>query len=173
METDDERMAMAAAGNDLAAFGRIVRGQQGLLVRFAARMLGGDVSTGEDLAQEAFLRLWGQRHDWRAEGNVRAFLLKTVHHLCLDRLRRAGRFVPLDSAPEPSAPGADPALALAVRDAISQLPDTHRAVFLLSAYDGLTYEEIAGALCLPPGTVASRKHHAVKMLREHLKDWWE
>jgi RNA polymerase sigma-70 factor (ECF subfamily) len=172
METDDERMAKAAAG-DVAAFGRLVRERQGLLIGFAARMLGGDVSGGEDLAQEAFLRLWSQRDGWRAEGKTQAFLLRAVHHLCLDRLRRRARLAPLESAPESIAPGADPALALAVRDAIAALPATHRAVFVLSVYDGLSHAEIAEALCLPPGTVASRKHHAVRMLRETLKDWWD
>jgi len=62
-------------------------------------------------------------------------------------------------------------LAQAVRDAVVELPETHRGVLILSVYEDTSYGEIAAALEISPGTVASRKNHAVAMLRRRLAAW--
>jgi RNA polymerase sigma-70 factor, ECF subfamily len=172
MDRPDDALLSQAAAGDTAAFGCLVTRHQDTLVRFAARMLSGDVSAGEDIAQEAFLRLWRVRATWKPEGKLRAWLIHTAFRLCLDQQKKQLPSLPLIET-DSMQRQPDPALALSVKNAIQTLPETHRAVFVLSAYHGLTHDEIAEALCLPPGTVASRKHHAIRHLRHTLADWWE
>jgi len=71
---------------------------------------------------------------------------------------------------------ASPGLAVERRDlrdaleaALAELPEDQRSVFLLSAVEGLKYEQIAEVLDVPSGTVASRKHLAVRALRAELE----
>ncbi len=170
MDRPDDALLSQAASGDTAAFGCLVTRHQAVLIGFSARMLGGDVSAGEDIAQETFLRLWRARETWKPEGKLRSWLLHTAFRLCLDHQKKTMPSL-LETDQQQHTP--DPTLALSVKDALGALPETHRAVFLLSAYHGLTHEEIADALCLPPGTVASRKHHAIRHLRRALADWWE
>ena len=60
--------------------------------RVAYRMLG-DVNEAEDITQEAFLRLWKQAGEWQSSSaGVPAWLRRVATNLCLDRLRRRGRF---------------------------------------------------------------------------------
>jgi RNA polymerase sigma-70 factor (ECF subfamily) len=80
----------------------------------------------------------------------------------------------------PGRPGEEPearleaaALADAVRRAVQALPAPQREVFILSHYEGLSYQEIAGVLGCPLGTVASRKHLALEALRRRLAPWME
>ena len=50
-------------------------------------------------------------------------------------------------------------------EALGQLPETHRAILVLRAMDGLSYEELAERLSIPKGTVMSRLFHARKKMQ--------
>ncbi len=54
-------------------------------------------------------------------------------------------------------------------EALAGLPEDQRTVFHLSEIEGLSYEEISTVLEVRPGTIASRKHHAVLKLRNTLR----
>lgn len=176
-DDDDALMARAARHGDTRAFGLLVARYQGRLLRFAARMLGGDADAAQDVVQEAFVRLWTRRADYQPQERLDAFLLRVTRNLCYDRTRRTAfrSSLPLDDCMETASddPGPDALLrtvllAQAVREAIADLPDAQRVVFVLSHYESLRYDEIALLLDCPPGTVASRKHHAVAFLRRRL-----
>lgn len=77
--------------------------------------------------------------------------------------------------PDPAAqpPSAEAALlqgerCLAVERAIRRLPDDHREVIELRHFQDLSYEELAGVLGCPTGTVMSRLYRARKALRAEL-----
>ncbi len=171
-----------AAGGRSQAFDALVGRRQHRLQRFANRMLGGDSGDAADVVAAAFVRLWEIRATFRQTGSVESWLLATVYRLCLDCLRNRSRCLtenlPQDEKGSPDAStvaGVVEAVALgeAVRQAIMELPESHRAVLILSVYEELSYEEIAAALEIPPGTVASRRSHAVAMLRRKLAAWEE
>jgi len=175
-ESDDRLMERAAAG-DSAAFDLIVRRHQHRLQRFATRMLGGDHAQGADLSVGAFIRLWETRFSYRPTGQLGAWLLRTTYRLCLDALCQT-RPTPLREAEPIPSPATGPescveqaAIARAVRDAVMELPETHRSVLILSVYEELTYDEISEALEISAGTVASRKNHAIAMLKRRLAAW--
>jgi len=176
---DDERWMRQAVLGDTLAFGRIVRAHQDRLLRFAARMLDGDRDAAQDAVQEAFLRLWRARARYQPSGQLLTYLLRIIHNICLDHHRAYRPTAALSEADAlPASAGNDPqvdcqarALARAVRRAVSDLPETQRAVFILSHYEGLSYREIAAIIECPVGTVASRKAQAVETLRRRLGPW--
>ncbi len=172
MDEDDALMERAKEG-DAEAFDAIVRRHQDRLQRFATRMAFGDAARGADVAVGAFLRLWEARGTYRPQGRLGAWLLRAAYRLVVDEARRAR------TAQTLAEPVAEPphlriertALAQAVRDAVGALPEGQRAVLVLSHYEGLSGEAIAEILDVPPGTVASRKSHALKTLRRRLAAW--
>ena len=172
---DDRLMARAAAG-DTGAFGCIVRRHQARLLGFARRFLPHEPAVAaDDVVQEAFVRLWHERERYEPRGRLVFLLLQILRNLCRDRARASASF--------PSALSDEPAdtdifddlraraLAEAVQQAVAELHEEQRAVFVLSYYEGLRYQEIADLLDCPLGTVASRKHQAVRTLRRRLAGW--
>src|SRR5690606_2812242 len=108
------------------------------------------------------------------------WFMAIVRNHCLDRLRSPSRrrtgwdAAALDRErwSEPTAPAQleREAAAAAVRDALRALSPEHRAVLVLKELEGLSYAQIAEALGIQPGTVASRLHHARAALRKVLND---
>jgi len=123
-----------------------------LLMGVAYRMLG-SVSDAEDMVQEAWLR-------WRDTGSVespRAWLVRTVSRLCLDRLKSArvqrehyyGTWLPeplVDSLAEPPSGVVDESVSIALMLVLEKLTPTERAGFLLHDVFGYSFDEIAGIL---------------------------
>ncbi len=170
-DTDDRLMEKAALGVT-GAFDRIVYRHQDRVQRFATRMLGGDAAGGADIAVGTFLRLWEARAAFRPCGRLEAWLLRTASRLCLDALARIKDAEPL-AEQMTETPGALPSdgLSEAVRQAVMELPETHRNVLILAAYEGMAYDEIAEILDISVGTVGSRKNHAIATLRRRLAAW--
>ena len=137
-----------------------------------------DADLARDVAHETFLKL---RAVVEREGPPRAaYVFTAARNAALSHLRRTRtrqrHVAPLDpesrAVPDPAAPDRElhrAELRSALDAALASLDETHRSVFLLSEVEGLRYEEIAEILDLPPGTVASRKHHATLRLRRELE----
>jgi RNA polymerase sigma-70 factor (ECF subfamily) len=90
-----------------------------------------------------------------------------ARHLALNHLRdgsRRPRAVELTDRPQP----ATQEMAVALREAIEQLPVIERDVFMMREAGGLSYDEIARVCNLPPGAVRSRLHRARQQLRDNL-----
>lgn len=147
-----------------------VLGQLGALRRYA-RSLTRDGSDAEDLVQDALLRAYEKRSSFSADGNMRAWLLSILHNAFIDRVRsrrseaaRLDRTVEL--APQAMEPPQDHAVRLVqVREAFMGLPEEQRAALHLVAIEGLSYQEAADALAIPPGTLMSRIARARAALR--------
>lgn len=126
----------------------------------------GRVAPAEDLLQDTFLQ--AVRGADRLEGSPspRAWLFGIARHVGLTAVRRRRDVEPIPtSVPAPRAVDSDPRLA-AVREAIERLSPPLREALELRLRDDLSYEEIAGVLEIPVGTVRSRLHHAVRRLRD-------
>jgi RNA polymerase sigma-70 factor, ECF subfamily len=122
--------------------------------RFALALTN-DLAEAEDVAQEAFVRLWRSRAtiDWAAPPI--GWLLVTARRLAFDRFRRLRRELRL-SPPPPRPSGLDAATIEAfvdLRGQLSGLSATERAAVLLPAAEGWTNEEIGTALGISPGAV--------------------
>ena len=179
---DDDGLMRQVANGDRLAFGQIVRSHQLSLTRFARRILDeGNADEANDAVQEAFLRLWAARAAYQPEGCLRSYLYRIVRNVCLDHGRRTRFLASVNTALEPTARACgtveasyeSQALAEAVRDAVQELPEPQRIVFVLSQYEQLGYKQIAEIIACPLGTVASRKRLAVETLRRKLAAWMD
>ena len=173
--TSDARLLRRAAAGDAAACRTLVDRHLAPLVGFAARMLG-DAAAAEDVAQEAFLRLWRQAGSWRAEAAIATWLHRVAHNLCIDQLRRR-REVSGDTVPEIADPAAGPQaaqqrrqVAAIVDAAIAALPDRQRAAITLVHH--LEFGNIAAAEVMEVSVEAleSLLARGRRSLRERLAD---
>jgi RNA polymerase sigma-70 factor (ECF subfamily) len=145
------------------------------LSRFVLRLTRGDRQFTEDVVQESLLRLWQNPAILReSEDSARAWLHTVARNLVIDdrRSSRHNREWQSDSLPERQAPDAiGPAVdSWVVADALRSLSAEHRAVLVRAHYLGQTTVEIAQQEGIPPGTVKSRLHYALRALRLALEE---
>ena len=128
-----------------------------------------DASLAEELAQEAFVRLYVHRRTLRDPAAAPAYLRRTVVNLAYDRGRRSahGHASPSDWTATSSV---DQEGGLDLLDALAGLPERRRACVVLRYYLDLTETETAAALGISVGTVKSQTHKALAQLRQHLSD---
>ncbi len=145
--SDESLMALVAEG-DCAAFEQLVVRHQQAVWRTTYRMVG-DVQAAEDLAQEAFLRIFRAADRYQATSTFRTYLYRVVVHLCVDYLRK-GRPEPaadLSHLTAPTASADDQAETgerrHAVQQAIASLPPKQRSAVVLRYYESLSTREIA------------------------------
>jgi RNA polymerase sigma-70 factor (ECF subfamily) len=129
----------------------------------------------EDIMQDSFVRVWRHAHSFEpGRGSAMAWLAGIVRNRCIDHLRQRGREVPLDdefiqSWADPASGPADLAAlrgdARRLRDCLDELEEDPRKVLLLVYYNGMTYNEVAGLVGAPLGTVKSWVRRSLVRLR--------
>ncbi len=144
-----------------------------------------DQLVAEELAQDVFVNVYRARARYTPTARVRTFLYRIAHNLWIDHLRRTRRHLSLDAefgedgprlsdtlpAPEiRDHSGRDGQIRERVQQALELLPAGQREVFVMANNHGMKYQEIAGILGIPEGTVKSRMHNAVRALRDELAD---
>jgi RNA polymerase sigma-70 factor, ECF subfamily len=131
----------------------------------------------QDVVHDAFLQLWARRSRVRPDTADR-YLWVSVLNLSRKRRRwsRAKRFLygdeelhALEGSQSPESDVASSQEQRLLRGAIDRLPEKLRSVLLLTEFGEMGYEAIAGLLAIPAGTVASRRHLAIKQLTSELK----
>lgn len=140
-----------------------------------------DESDTRDCLQETFVKL--ARNPALLEGvrNERAFLLRLAHNQAVDAMRRRdARDRHHSRLAEESlrlfAEADDPDEATfrsQLADSLAGLPDEQRAVVHLKLWEGLTFEQIAETLGIPPNTAASRYRYGIDKLRSRLRPLYE
>ena len=174
---EDQLVARLRKG-DPRAFEELVIAYQHRVFGVAVRMLGSRTEA-EEIAQETFLRAHRALPEFRGEARLSTWLYAIASRLCLNRLAAPERrLAQADDDALAAAPSREPDAAAALeraeldgalRDAIAALPDERRIVVILRDLEGLSYEEIAEALALEPGTVRSRLHRARMDLKAKLE----
>jgi RNA polymerase sigma factor (sigma-70 family) len=156
------------------------------MLNWIRRRLGSDEDP-EDLMQEVFARAARVLNAAKPVDNLVSWLYAAARNAIVDTWRQrekrpvAANAEDLDATvenllAESVLPGPDEALlrcmALeAFEEALDDLPEQQRDVFLLQAVDGYTFREIAELLDISPNTAMSRKRYAVARLRERLADF--
>lgn len=184
--TDEQAMWRVQNSDDHAAFARLVERWETPIQRLCARMTG-DLHRAEDLAQEAFARVFAKRHAYEPTGKFSTWLWRIALNLCRDELRRRQRRPELalddsehgeggsaelaGTTPSPDQAVAALEQAEVVRRALLKLPEHYRTVVVLRHYEGLKFGEIAEVLGIPDGTVKSRMNEGLSRLAVLLRDW--
>jgi RNA polymerase sigma-70 factor (ECF subfamily) len=179
MTETDEALFERAREGDVPAFERLYERFEGRLFAYCLSQLG-DRAEAEDVFHDAFVK--ALHGPYRVEaGGFRAWIYRIARNLISNKLRSKGRgeravkeLASNDAAPS-SAPDAGTVLESrelgdALERAVEKLPSPLAEVYRLRAA-GLSYVEMASVLDAPIGTVKSRLHQMVRVLREELKPW--
>ncbi len=173
----DEDLISLVAQGDAEAFAVLYDRHSRAAYSLAYRMMG-ERQAAEDLAQDAFLKLWRSATSYRAErASVRTWLLSIVHNRGIDQLRSLASRRRTQEKIEASAPKSQPSEAFAqswrnsqreqVREALSTLPEEQLKILELAYFSGYTHVEIAELLDVPLGTVKSRMRLGLKKMRDY------
>jgi RNA polymerase sigma-70 factor (ECF subfamily) len=176
----DEALLQRIRAGELAAFDLLYDKHATRLFAYLRAMLG-DRSDAEEVLHDAFLAaLRDQNAVFDRDGAFRSWLYRVARNHALNRKRATGRrarSVAEAAAEAPSGSGdrADEALEAreldsALSDAVGRLPAALGELWHLRT-SGLSYEQMASVVDAPVGTIKSRMHQMVSVLREELKPW--
>lgn len=170
----DEALLRRVADGDELAVREMVARKLPRLLGLAARLLG-DRAEAEDVAQEAFVRLWRQAGRWRSgEARFDTWLHRVALNLCTDRIRkRRERYVAepperADPSPGPDAGISDEEQSDAVKTAIHALPERQRQAIVLQYYQGLSNADAAAVMGISVEALESLLARARRALRASL-----
>ncbi len=145
-----------------------------------------DADRAQDLVQDTYLKAFRARHRFAAGTNLKAWMLTILHNTWRNRRRdRARSLVDFDSdAVEQAAAGEQPGTlaqspetlllrataAAELRAALDELPETFREAVWLRDVEELSYQDIAGIVGIPIGTVMSRISRGRRQLHRRVLD---
>ena len=174
--TDEQLMARAKAGNDTAF--------EELYHRFARRLkgffflqLGGDEELAADATHDVFLRVYEARNRYQEGKSVSTWLFTIAYNICRNHYRsnayETQLSATLDAEPiseeqieiQLDAAALDEALA----QVLSELPPPLHQLFSLHYQEELTIPQVAEIVGIPEGTVKSRLHKTMNIIRKKLK----
>src|SRR5215213_2140780 len=175
---DEDLISMVEAA-DADAFATLYDRHSRAAFSLAYRMMG-ERQAAEDLAQDAFLKVWRSASSYRAErGSVRTWILSIVHNRSIDQIRSHASRRRTQDKIEASAPRSQPSEAFAqtwrnsqhdqVREALDTLPPEQLKILELAYFSGYTHVEISELLRLPLGTVKGRVRLGLKKIRDYFE----
>ena len=135
----------------------------------------------DDLAQEAFISIYKNLHRFRNESSLSTWVYRISVNTACSFLRKkpAERKNPEDFLSQiPGNPGSRPEISIsleetdrAVAGAVGELPASLRTAIVLTAIEGLNYDEAARAANCTKAALYWRVHKARKLLKQKLKDY--
>jgi RNA polymerase sigma-70 factor (ECF subfamily) len=173
MTRDDLSLMRRLKAGDEQAMATLLAEHWTPVVRYAFGLLG-SWDKAEDVAQDAFVRLWARRKGW-SSGSAGALIYRMARNAALDVLkspRHAGPREDPDMLASANTPERDVELSeleLAVAQAIGDLPPRRREIFKLVRESGFSYLEIAEIMEISTQTVANHMSLALTDLRVRLR----
>lgn len=182
----DLALARRCAARDVAAIRQLVTVNNQRLFR-AAWMVLKDRGEAEEAVQAGYLRAFAHMIDFGGRSSLSTWLTRIVVNEALARLRSARRRnsqlakrgvtvledyrEALMRGSEAEAPDSEMArrqLRTMIERAVAALPASFRTVFVLREIEGLSVEETADVLDIPPATVKTRLLRARRRLQDML-----
>jgi RNA polymerase sigma-70 factor (ECF subfamily) len=157
----------------LSEFHRLIEQQIPRLRRYALALTR-NRDRADDLVQDTLGRALAKEQFWQPGTNIRAWLFTIMHNQNVNNVRRyirdsaeldIGQISPTLTATT------DPTVTrkmFELERALAQLPLEQHQVILLVGLEGMSYEDTAGILTIPVGTVRSRLSRARDALRKLL-----
>jgi RNA polymerase sigma-70 factor, ECF subfamily len=159
----DQQIAARARDGDTAAYVQLVERYRAPLIAYVYGLTGAR-DDAEELAQEAFCRVWEKLPALRHRERLVSWLYRIAHNLAVTAARRPrAAALAHEPARAPASVPKDPTYE--VHRAVAALPEPQRVVVSLRHFAGLSHESIALALTIPAGTVRSRLSRAYERLR--------
>ena len=173
-QTDEQLMQRAAHGSDRAfeeLYNRHARRLQG----FFTRRLGDDADLAADFMHDTFLRLYAAREKYHEGSNFRAWLYTIAYNLCKNHLRNQLAVVreemEVADANDIEIDIDENILHNALRNVLKGLSEPYAMLFSLHYEEELTIPQIAQITDLPEGTIKSRLHKTMNIIKKELKQY--
>jgi len=176
-EATDEALLAGFLRGDDAMFAELVHRYERPLHGFICRLTG-EPGVAADLFQETFVRVVEKAGTFEGRSRFKTWLYAIAANLCRSHLRKKARPEPvaMPDPPEQADEAIGPNGMVQGREvgehiaaAVAALPLPQREVFVLKAYDEMTYDQIAQALGRPIGTVKTQMRAAIQKLRRELR----
>ena len=177
-QTDEQLMARAATGSD-TAFEELYRRYARRLKGFFFMQLGGDEELAADATHDVFLRAYEARSRYQEGRKVDTWLFTIAYNICKNHYRsnayEAQLLASLDAEPvssqqiEVELDAA--ALDQALEQVLAELPAPLHQIFSLHYQEELTIPQVAEIVGVPEGTVKSRLHKTMNIIRKKLKNY--
>ncbi|MDX1711544.1 MAG: RNA polymerase sigma factor [Rhodovibrionaceae bacterium] len=188
-EASDPELVRGTLNGDAGAFEAIMRRYNQRLFRLARSVMR-DEGEAEDIVQEAYVRAYSSLAGLSDPTSLGAWLGRIVMNEAISRKRGQSRFADapgasgdersegferLLNAARPTAPNPEDLAAMTeirrlVEQAIDELPDAFRSVFVLRAVEQMSTAETAEYLEISPQTVKTRLHRGRQLLQAALSD---
>lgn len=173
--SDPALMHRIAAGDE-AAYRMLVERHVHKMYALAQRILQNQ-DDAEDVVQDAFLKIWTNRENWRHDGaKVTTWLYRVVTNRCID-LKRRPSGPSIDAVPEPQDERPDAVMELERREAkkrleraTEKLPEKQQMALMLFYQEGLSNQEIADIMDCSVNAVHSLLKRARQQLRVYLQE---
>lgn len=176
-ERTDAALLAASALRDTAAFAELVNRYYKPVYRVVWRMTGGHADS-EDIAQDAFVKLWRDPAQVREAGALKGWLMRVASNAVIDRSRRP-KHSDIEAALDLSDPKAradgplDRSQAARLVDGrIADLPERQRLALTLVYFEGLSNIEAAAAMDVSVEAIESLLSRARRSLKESLSSGW-
>jgi len=184
MDNNEEWLINGLTSESVGVFEYIFLNYYNKLTAYAAGILRDD-SIAEDMVQDFFVKFWESRKKVQIQISLKAFLYHSIHNQCINYLAHSKvekkysnwslksyrELVSPLSADYPIANLIVNELENTIKQAIDQLPDQCRKVFLSVRYEELTYSEAADKLGISVNTLKTQLQRAISKLREKLKEF--
>lgn len=176
---EDGALMLRYRDGDVHAFEILYARHKNALYRYLQRMCR-DPEAANDLFQEVWGKVIASRDRYEVRAQFNTFLFRIAHNCAIDYFRRSGRQqaqdvadleeeLPGAAAAHPDAQLSEAQLQAAYRDALLQLPQEQRDVFVLYEETGLSLEDIGKLTGVAMETAKSRLRYAVGKLRASLR----
>ena len=171
-------LTQAAAGGNMAAFEEVYQRHHRRVYSICLRMLQ-NATEAEDLTQDVFIQLYRKIGSFRGDSAFTTWLHRlTVNQVLMHFRKRNVKFektteegeTPVQVVGGTENPRKMPVVdKIAIENAIEQLPNGYRNVFVLHDVEGYEHEEVARILGCSVGTSKSQLHKARLKLRKLLQ----
>lgn len=177
-QTDEQLMAKAATGSD-TAFEELYRRYARRLKGFFFLQLGGDEELAADATHDVFLRAYEARDHYQEGRKVDTWLFTIAYNICRNHYRsnayEAQLLATLDAEPitnqQIEVQLDQTALDEALTQVLAELPAPLHQIFSLHYQEELTIPQIAEIVGVPEGTIKSRLHKTMNIIRKKLKKY--
>ena len=177
-QTDEQLMTRAAAGSD-AAFEELYRRYARRLKGFFFLQLGGDEELAADATHDVFLRAYEARSRYEEGRKVDTWIFTIAYNICRNHYRsnayEAEFLANLDAEPvtnqQIEVQLDQAALDEALAQVLAELPAPLHQIFSLHYQEELTIPQIAEIVGVPEGTIKSRLHKTMNIIRKKLKKY--
>jgi RNA polymerase sigma-70 factor (ECF subfamily) len=178
---DEAEIILRAKKGDQLAFEMLVHQNAQFVFNLALRVVQ-DHNEAEEIAQEAFIKVWKAFPKYRFEAQFRTWLYRIVVNLCYDRLPKIKKdlqALEVDDAlvVEPNPPPTPEKMIISkelrsdLHQAIQSLPEGYRLLVTLRHLQEMSYTEIAEVTGQPLGTVKAGIHRARAILKERIRKY--